>query len=755
MRYRRWEPPSPASGIGHSDQLRARTSSTDTCLPQSLLSLLSDCAVNCIHNFATTFYPGATCADTSSLIYLCTQENTSGLTIGEGSLQCVVSFCTGQNRLDSVYSVCDGVAGAQPETARTITATIAAPSATTASTMDNLPPTIGVPTSTEQVTTIVMATNTPPLATATATPSGASTGTGSSSISLGGHSPSSASSSMSSSPQSTAITTSTGDRASSKPSLSTAQIAGIAVGGAATAIVVFGLLMIAFCMRKRRRERRRSQRRSRLVEHMPPSEYRSPQKKASPNFGQTGSIVAVPNNSGRFYAPQQPVEEKRRSFWRRSIRPEEIGIAVSPKMPYHASRMSASSQQTISQLLPADPSQGLWPAPLDVEATRERRRYTRRPTSEATLFDDDLEAKSAELEPIVIDNQAFVLEKAPSRRQRVIPPRLRLPVVPEDKSKAVLLSAPMPLTPTYDNGNINVVSPPRNLGSPPSTAAGTTETTQNQSQSSIPIIEHDLAPSSTYAARNVLRKKPPSRLPLRAINSQISEPWKQPVSITVPPVARTAPVMERQNSVTSVYTEIEEDTTPDEIEKQLGLRANPPTPSIIPARGESPYSGQESPIKDLRYPAIPRSAAVSRQAEIPPRPRARFPIEQPPQPRPTRSQLVRAEARFMPTDTTSSDGYLSDETIEWPAPPSSETSSRKPKPLTTSALKQSMEKVRTNAAGGGGGSLTPLFNPSLDEVLSSDSRRMRLAVPQRSPSTKARLTPSKSRNGDLYLTVEI
>ncbi|KIX05447.1 uncharacterized protein Z518_06319 [Rhinocladiella mackenziei CBS 650.93] len=746
MRYRTWTSSSPAPVFEHGGRLWSRQDATNTCLPQSLISIVPDCAVTCIQSFASANYPGSTCANTSDLNYLCTVENTSSLTIGEGSLQCIVSFCTGQDQQDlGVYSICNGIPGAQPETARTITATIIGTSTSTSSTMENLPTTVGNPTSTQQVSTIVMATEVPsgtPVTTPSLSlPSSTASSRSSSSTSIG--------------PQGTLGAIASPNEASSKRGLTTAQIVGIAIGGAVTALIVLALLMLMLRLCKRRRERRRGQKRSRLVEPTPPPTYQSPQETISPTFGDMGSSMTVPNTYDRFYAPQQSTEEKRRSFWRRSIRPEEIGIAVSPKAPGESSPVSISSQHSISRLLPTAPSQTLWPAPLDLETTRERKRHTLRPLSDATMFDEEPETRVPDSEPIYVNNQPFVLEKPPRAKRRGLPPPLTLPVVPENPPRTSSRAARIPLTPTYDNGNIDLVSPPRSFGSPPSTVPSKGETQQVGRQAPFAIPEHRLAPSSIYANRNVLRKKPPPRLPLRAGDRQPVEPLTQPRDPPAPPAAAMAPSLERQNSVTSVYTEIEEDTTPEEINKQLGLRANPPTPSIISVEARRAFDGQESPIRDLRYPQIPRSAAVSRQAEKPAQLRTSFLRAPSSKLRPTRDQLARAGASFMQTDTTSSDGYMSDETIEWPVPPLSDTSSRKGTIMGQSSLKSNMAKLRNNPASGNRRAPAQFFSPSLNELLTPETKTVMVSAPQRSPSSKARLTPNKSSSGDLYLTVEI
>ena len=553
---------------------------------------------------------------------------------------------------------------------------------------------------------------------------------------------------MSADPTMTAGASAMSEKATSSKGLTTPQIVGIAIGGAATAIIVFGLLMLLFWMRRRRKERRRSQRRSRLIEQTPPPNYQSPPKEASPTFDNISSFLGVPNANGRFYGAQPTMEEKRRSFWRKSIKPEDIGVAVSPKIPGE-SPASVSSEQSFSLLLPPVPAAALRPAPLDLGATRDRRRLTQRPISDTTEFDDEPASTAQEPERILIDNQPFILEKPPlAKRPRGPPPTLKLPMVPESPPRNA--STRIPLTPTYDNGNVDFTSPPRSVRS------------HVGSQGPLPVTERTLPSTSMYANRNMLRKNPPATLPLRPVATPPIEPLEQPRNAPRPPQAPPAtrtvvaarserPAVQRQSTVSSVYTDIEEDTTPEEVYKQLGLRANPPTPSIIPTNVRCVSPGQEIPIKDLRYPQVPRSAAVSRQAEKPAQLRisrdlvstvSQAPFTAAPA-RLRRDDLVRAEASFMQTDTTSSDGYMSDSTIEFPVPP------------TTKARVSSLAYLRNNPSSGNKGLVPPKAVTFLNDASSPETKTVDVAVPQRSPSTKARLTPNKSSTGDLYLTVEI
>lgn len=718
--------PSLAPADYHGGLLRVRQDGL--CLPQKLLSSIPNCAASCVSLFASTNYPGSTCDTRTDLAFLCTQDNISDLTIGEGSVQCVKSFCRGADQDNVVsYNVCAGIQGALPNLAKTITATLLEATSSSPSTMSSLTQTIGSPSATNSVSMIVMDTGSPskPAETSSSFTTAVSASTASA--------PSTAA-------QNTTDSVAMAEQAASRDGLTTAQVAGIAVGGAGVALAVFGLLMFIFCMRKRRRERRRNQRRSRIIDATPPTTYPSPDETEKENFPTDQNALAPTTSNGRFYASpeEQPTEEKnkRRSFWRKSIKPEDIGIAVSPRVPGNMSPVSATSQQSSSRLLPTLPNQALWPAPLDIEGTK-RRQYARSINGTGNIDDIESAPSAREAQAVYVDNQPFDLLPAP-KKQRIAPPPLTLPMVPENPVNGADEStgrrppaARIPLTPTYDNGNISILTAPSTFGSPPSTVASRTE----HQQPSEPLPEHHLAPSSTYANRNVLRKNPPAGVPIQAMDPKI-EPLEQPRVAPSPPSEKPAAVSLRPGSISSEYTEIEEDTTPEESNKELGMTAPSQTPKSSQIREEAL---PESPIKDLRYPTIPRSAAVSRQADYPAMPRM---LPTAPNTKmvykPNRNQLIRTRASIIQADTASSDGYLSDSTIEFPVPP------RETSPLKQRATRMQPDEQRR--------AREPL-RPSLNEVLTSQNSKD--MAPTRSPSSKAKLTPSKSKTGDLYLTVSI
>ena len=279
---------------------------------------------------------------------------------------------------------------------------------------------------------------------------------------------------------------------------------------------------------------------------------------------------------------------------------------------------------------------------------------------------------------------------------------------------------------------------------------------------SLPMIERKSPHASIYPTRNVLRKNPPTSFPNRTVAGSSPEPLTQPrdaprppQATLIPPAVRAAEIQpletQRRSTISSTYTEIEEDTTPEEIMKLLELQASSSAQSTVPTESKSVPSGPRSPIKDLRYPQIPRSAAVSKQAEKPAMLRASVTLPQPPvnlfpmapATRLRRDELVRAGVSIVQTETTSSDGYMSDSTIEFPPPP------------ITRARSSSLAHLKDHPSSGNKGSVPPRTVPASDEAPFSEPKSVDVLAPQRSPSTRARLTPNKSVTGDLYLTVEI
>ncbi|KAL9016266.1 MAG: hypothetical protein Q9185_006388 [Variospora sp. 1 TL-2023] len=160
----------------------------------------------------------------------------------------------------------------------------------------------------------------------------------------------------------------------SQPTLTKPQVAGVAVGSIAAAGLVFGLLALFFFLRDRKKKRRASDAsfgndkimidQPRTPSPHPPPGPITQDMECRPRDVET----AGPSRTEATIA--RPPSE-RWSFWRKSVKPEEIGVAVarnpvaqttydrSPVTP-----MSAASYETTSRLLPDKPTYSLFPPPL-------------------------------------------------------------------------------------------------------------------------------------------------------------------------------------------------------------------------------------------------------------------------------------------------------------------------------------------------------------------------------------------------------
>ena len=746
MRNLPWTSPNPV--VRTLDVRRSNDMDDEAiCLPTHLLAATPECAISCIQDFTHANYQENACPFTSSLTYLCTSTTSSGLTIGEGAIQCLVSRCSGTDLTKTaVYNICDTVPGAFPKTASVITATLQP--ATAPSTMAApLPATIGNPMVTQDVTSIVMASGIPSIAVPTEAPPTSSDTNIVSSSSIQTAQPLPSTTSSRSNPSASAVAVA--DRGSPKSGLSSSEIAGIGVGAAFATLLILALIFWR-CRSREKLQRRRSMRWSMHGARTPPPDYGSPPVLPAIAKMPEESFLSPAASNQRFYSAT-PAEEKRRSFWRRSIKPEDIGIAVSPHVVENSSPASFSSQQSMTKLLPKVPekrptraSKGLWPAPLSLQTERSRRSLTYRPASDATVFDDDLEANVTFHPPRLSEARDSVSLSNPLRkRERTYPAPLQLNSVDShtfsspSKGKGQSPAARIPLTPTYDNGNV-VQSLPRDY--PPSSWRQTGQGDDIFPLPPLSALPEEMSPTRrAQPHKNVLRKKVPPRIATKATGGE-------PTLISSEP----KPPPHRKDSGTTVATDIEEDTTPEEIEKQVEMIEKPKPAAILISGAEDVFDGPRSPISNLKYPAIPRSAGMSRHAESTPQRQRKLEVPltptRPGPSRPSRDQLVRNEASFMITETTSSDGYLSDHSIEWPVPPP-------PRPAHDS-LKTGMSKLRENLSSANRGSSKAFGPQSMDQIMKFGPRS-RSMMPPPSASAKEKSAAGTIKTGDLFFKVEM
>lgn len=617
------------------------------------------CASSCIEAFVAQNYPASVCPDNQDLRCLCTKSNPSGLTVGEALLQCVLANCTGisTEQLGHLYSICSGIPGALPETHSTLTATVevtnmstdlppafatdSAPPATS-----TLPPSIPSPSSTDIVSSIVVASSTSPAALSSddTTLVTSTTSTASSRQTLGvGH--------TTPDPQTSSSATAIAD-SSAKQSLSSGTIAGIAVGGVATAFAVFGLLFMFCCLRKRRKSKRGS-------DQWGSDSRRSKDKRRSVPSSFFGASPADPSAAVKAvsHAPYIPPAggSQRRSFWRRSIKPEEIGVAVSPELPQKESPAnSVHSHASASALLPDKPN---WVSSKPSKSRSPDRIASTESTG--TIFDEDinglgLTAPSTTMrsgQPNPPPPRFNLRPLQPHRPPRLVltqsghglpsDPRAQMYAMERQQRATGYTTQPrVPITPVYDNGNAPALLNAWTASAPQARPQLPPGPMRDPRVRLAPVAEKQRSNSSVYDSNASL---PPSEP--RGHESFSNQPRSSEAPRRLPSQSftrySTNPNPAVRSSTASSTTTFEDD---DDYYSSMpaapaAAQTNPPKPTIrhlsshqsrpitlspvieSPNRNRAPQF-QPRPPAFVTYPPVPRTASVTNQAERLPLPRA-------------------------------------------------------------------------------------------------------------------------------------
>lgn len=381
-------------------------------LSPHLTNVIPACARRCVETYILEDFHSAACREQQDLQCLCKSKSSSGFTLGERALQCTAAYCTTEvleNEVD-VYEICADVKNARSMTHGTLSAT-QVPSATAAQqshTRTKSPHSLGL--SVHKPATIASSSMNVsaslPTVFSTTKDSGPSKSFTQQTIihttptNRPSRAPHSKSTSAPTSASTSVIASPATSSAASKPQpvLTKPQIAGVTVAGVASAAIAFGVIFCLFCIRGRDRRRRNSGS-SFGGDKILPSRPSSPEPSApaasdpeQANQIPAGSAVQALNGA----VPRSHVS--RFSFWRRSTRPEEIGIAVGPEvvetpsMRYDAQHdetpVSAASYRTTSQLLPDKPSYVLFPPPLRVVNPTQSPVSPQSPDSAETHFTD-------------------------------------------------------------------------------------------------------------------------------------------------------------------------------------------------------------------------------------------------------------------------------------------------------------------------------------------------------------------------------
>lgn len=367
----------------HLEQIHASIS-----LSNELTNFIPACARACFESFLENSFPASICSDNPTLDCLCSSNSISGYTVGEGAVQCIaaednIGFCTGTDanseslrwvcatdadlRTDEVasnaFTMCNGRDDAIPNTHKTITASLVvqtsmpsivliAPAVTS----------ISRATSSSRISQSEPSKNTP-------TPTTFTT--------------------MSSTPAVTSdVNTATSTEAATAaakatdPSLTKPQkiaIISASVGGVA---IVAGILLLILCLKRRRQRARDSD--------ILPFQADPGTPRIYGGFRGPTEVTSAKSSNGSWgkNAPRIPPRLDTSDpymFSRTSIKPDTIGVAISPERngPIEAKRSS--------RLLPEKPTltlnTSLPVAGAGMQTTQNPQRLIRQST--ATQFEEE------------------------------------------------------------------------------------------------------------------------------------------------------------------------------------------------------------------------------------------------------------------------------------------------------------------------------------------------------------------------------
>ena len=201
----------------------------------------------------------------------------------------------------------------------------------------------------------------------------------------------------------------------------------------------------------------------------------------------------------------------------------------------------------------------------------------------------------------------------------------------------------------------------------------------------------------------------------------------------------------------------DDDTTPEQ-EPDKRLKPSALSPVIeSPARPPATFGYPGSPVRDLQYPRVPRPAAIARQAEKIPRPRAALQINtagtrsQLPRIAVTRDQLVRNERSFLESQSSSQDSLE----------PSPSLLAKRREDKAAGQMMQGGLKLSSDAANRTAPNTRtwPVMNP--EEQPLQSPRKPKLFLDTRGSGTESETSLKKNsiliparRGGDLFLTVQ-
>ena len=348
--------------------------------PPPLAAVIPNCAQNCVESFVTQNYQ-TVCGAPWNFECLCVNTTPSGFTIGEGSLECLVSGCedfTEKQAVD-IYEACLDVPDARPNTHSVLTAVATSVVSQTITTPYPTQTNANVPSSKTYISSSIS--STPASSTAFGSNSARTIAT-----SPSVHSSISSLTSDTTTPTTTPTPTSEFATSSAKPTAAPAathvltkpQIAGIAVASIGATALVLGLCFIFLFFRKKRLQKRYT------ASSFGGGKVMESSLESTPDLAATSTRdferhdqpreelpPPMPRGPLRLVTPNTSSEDGW-NHYQRSMDTEDIGLAVGP--PVRSSRAGpspkspASNRTTDSHLLPDKPTYSLFPSPLKIKA---------------------------------------------------------------------------------------------------------------------------------------------------------------------------------------------------------------------------------------------------------------------------------------------------------------------------------------------------------------------------------------------------
>ncbi|KAF4948476.1 hypothetical protein FGADI_9601 [Fusarium gaditjirri] len=357
-----------------------------TNISNEFSSFIPSCAGECFASFLNTNYAQDVCTGKPLLDCLCSRRGASGFTLGEGAMQCIsaersIGYCSiveaSDRAIENAYDICNGRPGAVHPTYLTITATLVLapsggvvtfPSVTTkttsrpdaSSTIRTLPTTLVIDTSSPPV---IPRPSTRPTSSTTRSTAREHSTTDSSDdsdiISITEPpftkpttfetstytSTSSAESETTADVPGGAGGASKGEGSDDSDKLSTEQVAGISVGVLAAVGVAVGAIVLARYYRRRKYPQIKTG-------FLPMRDTWGYKPDRSDNGGHNSWMVHQlrPDLDPTNHPPPPPTSN------RRSVKPETIGVALSPPPSSHNTAVHTSPLRRLSKLLPAKPT---------------------------------------------------------------------------------------------------------------------------------------------------------------------------------------------------------------------------------------------------------------------------------------------------------------------------------------------------------------------------------------------------------------